>query len=158
ASPRRGRSLDAARAKRLVDPVDTRLNGVVEMLVAEQRPDSLPNDVVRLEIGEGAADPLPRLDSNLAIRRRNHEEDPVVLSLLANLPRVEGVVGDVFDRLAVERRNDQDGDLVARLLANPFELALEVLRLGGRELAREIVDVASKRGRRERERRRRTEH
>ena len=77
----------------------------------ETRLDDVPANVVGLEIGERALDALADLDPILPFVRRDDDEDAVVAPGVAELPGLEGLVGDVVDRLALERSDDEDASI-----------------------------------------------
>ena len=76
--------------------------GASEVARLQARLDERPANVVGLEIGERALDALADLDPVPPLVRRDDEEDAVVRFASPSF-HVEGLVGDVVDRLAAER-------------------------------------------------------
>ena len=118
-------------------------DGLAEVILLELGADVVPDDVVRLEIGQPAADALAGLDPDLALGGGDRQEDAVVFALVSELPGVERFEGRVVDVLAVERAGDQHGDLRAGRGVLAGDEIFEVALVLGRELAGGVDDASA---------------
>jgi len=127
--------------ERLGDAVDAREDGVVHPVLAHQRGDASADDVVRLEIGQVAADALAGLDADAALAGGDDQHNPVVLALLSRVPGLDELVAHVLDGLPLQRRGHQDEDLVSGLPLIVTDAVVEIGELRRAERAGGVGDV-----------------
>ena len=78
--------------------VDAHDDTGIHVARAKERRDAFVDNALGIGIGEGALEALSDLDTNLALVRRDEQQDAIVALLAAELPGIRDPDRGLFDR------------------------------------------------------------
>src|SRR5262249_16687466 len=110
----------------LDDVVDAPADAAGEVARLEARQDRILDDQLADRVGERAFQAIADLDADLAIIRRDNQQDAAVLLLLPDAPVAAELIAIVLDRGALQRLQCHDHQLAGGLALELGELAVEL--------------------------------
>lgn len=114
----------------------------IEIPGAELRPDLVIDDIIGRDVGDRSLQTIADLDPHLPILRKDEEDSPIILPLLAYAPRRRRALGEILELVvAGHGRVDGDDDLIRRLALVVGEFRIERAYGGWRKQSGLIVNV-----------------